>query len=109
MLGEPRWCRARFVLGGSDRPGVGAGLTYARSLGFDDFIDISRHSGVRRVRDRSTDLFNRPAAAAQPGTDDWGPLMPGPIERLTPLADLCVRGLLSRDEFGYQRSKVLMR
>jgi hypothetical protein len=28
-LGEPRWYRARFVLDGSDRPGVCAGLTYA--------------------------------------------------------------------------------
>jgi hypothetical protein len=34
MLGEPRWCRARFVLGGSDRQGVCAGLGYARPPGF---------------------------------------------------------------------------
>jgi hypothetical protein len=34
MLGEPRRCRARFVLSGSDRPGGCSGLGYARSPGF---------------------------------------------------------------------------
>jgi hypothetical protein len=40
MLGEPRWCRARFVLSGSDRQGVCAGLGYAVRLVSDDVIDI---------------------------------------------------------------------
>jgi hypothetical protein len=32
-----------------------------------------------------------------------------PIEQLAELADLCMHGFLSRDEFEYQKAKVLMR
>jgi hypothetical protein len=30
-----------------------------------------------------------------------------PIEQLAELADLCARGFLSRDEFEYQKAKLL--
>jgi hypothetical protein len=63
----------------------------------------------RLVRDRSTDLLTRPPAGSQPSMADWGPLMLDPIEQVTQLADLCTRGFLSRDEFEYQKNKVLMR
>lgn len=63
----------------------------------------------RLARDRSTDLLTRPPAGSQPSQADWGPLMLDPIEQLTQLADLCARGFLSRDEFEYQKDKLLMR
>jgi hypothetical protein len=63
----------------------------------------------RLARDRSTDLLTRPPAGPRPSKTDWGPLMLDPIEQLSQLADLCVRGFLSRDEFEYQKNKVLMR
>jgi hypothetical protein len=63
----------------------------------------------RLERDRSTDLLSRPPAGSQPSQADWGPLMLDPIEQLTELADLCVRGFLSRDEFEYEKAKLLMR
>jgi hypothetical protein len=62
----------------------------------------------RLVRDR-TDLLTRPPAGSQPNHVDWGPLMLDPIEQLAELADLCMHGFLSRDEFEYQKAKVLMR
>lgn len=63
----------------------------------------------RLARDRSTDLLTRPPAGSQPSQADWGPLMLDPIEQLVQLADLCARGFLSRDEFEYQKDKLLMR
>lgn len=62
----------------------------------------------RLERDRSTDLLSRPPAGAQPSQADWGPLLLDPIEQLSELADLCVRGFLSLDEFEYQKAKLLM-
>jgi len=61
----------------------------------------------RLGRDHSTDLLTRPPAAAHLNQVDWGPLMLDPIEQLAELADLCARGFLSRDEFEYQKAKLL--
>jgi hypothetical protein len=63
----------------------------------------------RLGRDRSTDLLTRPPAGAQARQVDWGPLMLDPIEQLAELADLCARGFLSRDEFEYEKAKLLRR
>jgi hypothetical protein len=63
----------------------------------------------RFARDRSTGLLTRPPSGPRLNEADWGPLMLDPIEQLAELADLCVGGFLSREEFEYQKAKLLMR
>jgi hypothetical protein len=73
MLGEPRWCRARFVLSGSDRQGVCAGLGYARSSGFgrcDRHLLASLLSRRHRRRARHRVGKYRVVPLAGPGFED---------------------------------------
>jgi Short C-terminal domain len=58
-------------------------------------------------RSQRPDLLDRPPTAAREPGRGWAPLVIDPVRQLRELADLHHRGLLSRDEYQQQKSKVL--
>jgi hypothetical protein len=64
-----------------------------------------RRSG--NSRSQRPDLLDRPPATARELGPGWALLVIDPVRQLRELADLHYRGLLSRDEYQQQKSKVL--
>jgi hypothetical protein len=62
----------------------------------------------RPSRSQLTGLLSRPPCT---GTEnrDWAALVVDPVRQIEALAELRDRGLLSPDEFEWQRAKVLQR
>ena len=61
---------------------------------------------VMTPRDRVPDLLIRPPAVGWAQTTPWPHPLVDPVEQLEALADLLMRGFLSRDEFELQKQKV---
>jgi Short C-terminal domain len=58
-------------------------------------------------RSQCRDLLDRPPATAREPGPGWALLVIDPVNQLRELADLHRRGLLSREEYQEQKSKVL--
>jgi Short C-terminal domain len=65
---------------------------------------MRRHEASRSQR---PDLLDRPPAAGRELQPGWALLVIDPVSQLEELADLHRKGLLSRDEYQQQKSKVL--
>ena len=59
------------------------------------------------TRSRQPDLLDRPPATAREPGSGWALQVIDPVRQLRALADLRHRGLLSREEYQQQKSKVL--
>ena len=59
------------------------------------------------TRSRQPDLLDRPPATAREPGPGWALLVIDPVRQLRELADLHHQGLLSREEYQQQKSKVL--
>ena len=64
---------------------------------------------IKTTRSQGSDLLARPPCGVRTHEDAWLRFLVDPVEQLTALADLHVRGLLSPDEFERQKAKVLER
>jgi Short C-terminal domain len=62
---------------------------------------------LSRSRGHRTDLLARPPCTARDLERGWAALFVDPIDQLKELADLRIRGLLSREEFDRQKAKVI--
>lgn len=61
----------------------------------------------RTSRSQRPDLLERPPATTREPGPGWALLVIDPISQLRELADLHHRGLLSREEYQHQKSKIL--
>jgi Short C-terminal domain len=59
------------------------------------------------TRSRQPDLLERPPATAREHSSGWALSVIDPVRQLRELADLHHQGLLSREEYQQQKSKVL--
>ena len=66
-------------------------------------------SAMNTTRSRSTDLLARPPCGVPTHDDAWMAFVVDPVEQLSALADLHVRGLLTPTEFERQKAKVIDR
>ena len=64
---------------------------------------------IKTTRSQGSDLLARPPCGVRTHEDAWLRFLVDPVEQLSALADLHVRGLLSPDEFERQKAKVLER
>jgi len=64
----------------------------------------TRHPG--RPRTHRTDLLVRPPCSEDEREGGWAGFVVDPVEQLKALADLHSRGLLSREEFDRQKTKL---
>ncbi len=62
-----------------------------------------------KSRRHGSDLLARPPCGVRTHEDAWMAFVLDPVEQLSALADLHVRGLLSSDEFERQKAKVIER
>jgi hypothetical protein len=66
-------------------------------------------TGTKTNRSHGFDLLARPPCGVQLSEDAWMAFVVDPVEQLSALADLHVRGLLSLEEFQRQKAKVIER
>ena len=64
---------------------------------------------TKATRSHRIDLLARPPCGVRMYEDAWMAFVVDPVEQLSALADLHVRGLLSPDEFERQKAKVIER
>ena len=64
---------------------------------------------TRMNRRHGNDLLPRPPCGVRMFDDSWMAFVVDPVEQLSALADLHLRGLLSLEEFERQKAKVIER
>ena len=64
---------------------------------------------TKPTRNNGHNLLGRPPCGVRVHDDAWMAFVVDPVEQLSALADLHVRGLLSSEEFERQKAKVIER